>query len=225
MFEPLYGMALLTGLLGTAHCLGMCGGLVSALSLSPEGRRAGPLFPVLYHLGRLTTYGVIGLAVGWLGSAMALTASVRPLALYLLLASDLLVILMGFGTVGLIPRFDLLRRESAGAARLLGGATRHLRRFPPFLSPLLLGLVLGFLPCGLLYAIALTAAQSGAPLSGAGVMVAFGLGTAPGLLVVGGLAQWLGVRGRVWLVRSAGLLIVLMGSWNLWRHLGRFLQG
>lgn len=222
MREPLYGMALITGLLGTAHCLGMCGGLVSALSLSSEGRRAGPLFPVLYHLGRLTTYGLIGLAVGWFGSALVLTASVRPIGLPLLLASDLFVVVLGIGSAGLWPRFDPLRLESAGGARLLGALTVRLRRFPPLLSALLLGVLLGFLPCCFLYAMALAAAQSGAPLAGAGVMIAFGLGTVPGLLLVGSLAHWLGKKGRMWMVRAAGVSIVLMGAYNFWRHLQMF---
>ena len=220
MGEPLYGLALLTGLLGTAHCLGMCGGIVSALGLSSEGRRAGALFPLFYHLGRLSTYGLIGLGVGWIGSSMVLVTSVRPVGLYFLLASDLLVILLGLGSAGVLPRLDLLRFESPVAARLLGRVASRLRRLPAFLSALFLGLLLGFLPCCFLYAVALVAAQSGAPLSGAGVMIAFGLGTVPGLLVVGGMAQWLGIRGRVWMVRLAGVTIVAMGAYNLWRHWG-----
>ncbi len=219
MNEPLIALAFMTGLLGTGHCLGMCGGLVSALSLSPEGRRSGPAFPVLYHLGRVSTYALIGLAVGWLGSALVLTSDFRLIAFGLLLLSDLFVIVLGLGSAGLWPRFDLMRLESPSGALILGRLTRHFRYFPPLISPLLLGLLMGFLPCGLLYAVVLSAAQSTAPISGAAVMAAFGLGTVPGLLVVGGLAQWMGKRGRLWMVRAAGVTVVLMGGWNLWRHL------
>jgi uncharacterized protein len=219
MTEPLIGLAFMTGLLGTGHCLGMCGGLVSALSLSAEGRRSGPFFPVLYHLGRVSTYALIGLGAGWLGSAMILTSSFRPMTFGLLLLSDLFVIVLGLGSAGLWPRFDLMRLESPSGARLLGRLTVHLRRFPPLLSPLLLGLLMGFLPCGLLYAVILGAAQSAEPLSGAAVTSAFGFGTVPGLLLVGGLAQWMGKKGRVSMVRAAGVTVVLMGGWNLWRHL------
>ncbi|MFA5516134.1 MAG: sulfite exporter TauE/SafE family protein [Desulfuromonadales bacterium] len=220
--EPLFGMALLTGLLGTGHCLGMCGGIISALSLSAEGRRAGALFPVLYHLGRLLTYTLIGWGVGWLGSALVLRSSVRPYTLYLLLGSDLFVIMVGLASAGVWSRLALLHFEFPGAVRLLGSFVGRLRRLPAPFSALTLGLVLGFIPCGFLYAMALAAAQSGAPWSGAGVMLAFGLGTLPGLLIVGGLAQWLGQRGRLWMVRSAGVMVICIGAWNLWRHLRMF---
>ncbi len=219
MNDPLVPLAFMTGLLGTGHCLGMCGGLVSALSLSPEGRRSGGAFPALYHLGRVSTYAMIGLVVGWLGSALVLTAAFRPAAFGLLLLSDLFVIVLGLGSAGVWPRFDLMRLESPSGTRLLGRLTARFRRFPPLFSPLLLGLLMGFLPCGLLYAVVLSAAQSAAPLTGAAVMAAFGLGTVPGLLLVGGLAQWMGKRGRLWMVRAAGVTVVLMGGWNLWRHL------
>ena len=73
MTEPLYSMAFTTGLLGSGHCIGMCGGIVAALSISGEGQRGGLLFHILYNLGRILTYTLIGLMVGWLGSAIAYT--------------------------------------------------------------------------------------------------------------------------------------------------------
>ncbi len=220
--EPLFGMALLTGLLGTGHCLGMCGGLISALSLSAEGRRAGALFPVLYHLGRLLTYAFLGWGVGWLGSALILPSAVRPYTLYLLLASDLFVILVGLASAGIWSRLGRLHFEIPGSARLLAAFAARLRRLPAPLSAFTLGLLLGFLPCCFLYAMALAAAQSGTAWTGAGVMLAFGVGTLPGLLLVGGVAQWLGIKGRVWMVRAAGLTVAAIGAWNLWRHLQMF---
>ncbi len=73
MSGSLISMAFITGLMGFGHCVGMCGGLVGALSLSEAGRKGGWLFHLLYNIGRITTYTFIGGVVGWLGSAMAYT--------------------------------------------------------------------------------------------------------------------------------------------------------
>ncbi|PLX94038.1 MAG: sulfite exporter TauE/SafE family protein, partial [Desulfuromonas sp.] len=85
-------------------------------------------------------------------------------------------------------------------------------------SALPLGLLFGFLPCGFLYAMALTAAQSADSLRGAGIMLAFGVGTLPALFLVGSAARWFAVR-RGWMLRAAGLLVAMMGSYNLAQHI------
>jgi hypothetical protein len=77
----------------------------------------------------------------------------------------------------------------------------------------------GFLPCGYLYAVAITAAQSADAATGALMLLAFGIGTAPSLLIFGGATQWLGIRARTWMLRSAGLLVAGMGIVNLIRHM------
>jgi uncharacterized protein len=218
MIDPLYSLALATGLLGTGHCLGMCGGLVAALGLAAEGRRRGLLFHLCYNLGRILTYTAIGLAVGWLGSAIAYTDSFSRLSRAVLVASDLIVILLGLGTAGLMARLNLARLEFAGLLPGLTRAANRLRTIPGPLVGLPLGLLMGFLPCGLLYAMAMTAAQSAAPWKGALVLLAFGIGTLPGLLFFGGGAHWLGQRLRRGMVQAAGLVVALMGLYNLFRH-------
>ncbi len=218
MIDPLLPMALTTGLLGTGHCLGMCGGLVAALGLAAEGRPRGPLFHLCYNLGRILTYTAIGLAVGWLGSAIAYTDAFSRLSRMVLVASDLVVILLGLGTAGICYGLSLKRLEFAG---MLPGLTRvatGLRRIPGPLVGLPLGLVMGFLPCGLLYAVAMTAAQSANPWLGALTLAAFGIGTLPGLLLFGSGAHWLGQGLRRGMMRVAGLVVLLMGLYNLFRH-------
>jgi sulfite exporter TauE/SafE len=212
-------MALLTGLLGSGHCLGMCGGLVAALALSTDQQRGGLPFHLLYTTGRLTTYTLIGLVVGWLGSAIAYAEAFATFSRIILLGSDLFVILIGLGSAGLLRGFNLLSLECASPVRALSVAVRGLRRLPPMVAPLPLGLAFGFLPCGLLYAMAITAAQSAAPLRGAQIMLGFGLGTAPALLLFGTAAHWLGAGARRWMLRSAGGMVALMGLYNLLRHL------
>lgn len=218
-FDPLYTLAFTTALLGSGHCLGMCGGLVSALGLSADGRRAGLVFHLLYNLGRTLTYTAIGLAVGWVGSAMVYKQSLHGVTRYLLLGSDLFVILAGLGTAGLFTWFNLMRFEFAGPIHKMTQATRRLRKLPPAAAALPLGVLFGFLPCGFLYAMILTAAQSADPLKGGGIMLAFGLGTLPALFFVGSAAHLISHLKRVWMFRFAGLLVAVMGSYNLYRHL------
>ncbi len=222
MFEPLYTMALVTGFLGSGHCLGMCGGIVAALSLSGPGRQGGVLFHLLYNLGRLITYTGIGLLVGWLGSLMAYTESFDNFTRWLLLGSDLFIIILGLGTAGALHYLNFMKLEFASPAKLMTGLVSRLHRLPAGLAALPLGLLFGFLPCGFVYAMAITAAQTLVPLKGGLVMLSFGLGTVPALFLFGSAAHWLGQKARVRMLRIAGLVVALMGIVNLIRHLQAF---
>ena len=217
--EPLYSMALITGFLGSGHCLGMCGGIVTALSLSGSGQRGGPLFHLLYNSGRLLTYGLIGLLVGWLGSLMAYTTAFEGVTLWLLVSSDLFIIVLGLGTAGAFRRLNIMQLEFRGPLKTLTAAVSRLRMLPHGFAALPLGLIFGFLPCGFLYAMAITAAQTASPVKSSLVMIFFGLGTAPALFIFGSAAQWLSSGARGWMLRGAGLMVVLMGLVNLARHL------
>ncbi|MCK4837400.1 MAG: sulfite exporter TauE/SafE family protein [Desulfobulbaceae bacterium] len=219
MTDPIYGMAFITGFLGSGHCLGMCGGIVTALSLSGSGQKGGPLFHLLYNSGRLLTYGLIGLLVGWLGSLMAYTTAFEGVSLWLLVASDLFIILIGLGTAGAFRRLNIMQLEFSGPLKTMTAAVGRLRQLPKGFAALPLGLTFGFLPCGFLYAMAITAAQTAAPLKASLVMIFFGLGTAPALFIFGSATQWLSSRARGWMLRGAGIMVVLMGLVNLTRHL------
>lgn len=220
--DPLITLAFTTALLGSGHCIGMCGGLVSALGLSADGRRAGIGFQLLYNIGRTLTYTLIGLGVGWIGSALAYKESFHGLTRFLLFGSDLLVIFAGLGTAGLFTGLNLMRFEFAAPLAGLTRGTRALRSLPPWASALPLGMMFGFLPCGFLYAMILSAAQSADVLLGGAVMFAFGLGTIPALFAVGSAAHLIGTAKRVWMFRLAGILVALMGGYNLYRHLHMF---
>ncbi len=219
MSDPLYSMAFTTGLLGSGHCIGMCGGIVTALSISAEGQRGGLLFHTLYNLGRILTYSVIGLIVGWLGSAIAYTDAFSSVTRVILLGSDIFIIVLGLGTAGLFRHFDIMQLEFPGPAKKISRAVSGLKNLPPGVSALPLGLIMGFLPCGFLYAMAITAAQSASMEKGAMIMMMFGLGTAPSLFLFGSAAQWLGIKARTWMLRCAGIMVALMGCYNLYRHL------
>jgi len=219
MSSSLVSMSFITGLLGTGHCIGMCGGLVSALSLSGVGQRGGWPFHLLYNTGRITTYTVIGAIVGWLGSALAYSDQFRLITRSLLLGSDIFIIMVGLGTAGLFSWINAAKLGFSGPTRFITTMVNSLRRFPPALSALPLGLIFGFIPCGYLYAVAISAAQSASVSTGAMMLLAFGIGTAPSLVLFGGAAHWLSRQARAWMMRFAGLVVAGMGAINLVKHL------
>lgn len=219
MSSSLISMAFLTGLMGSGHCIGMCGGLVGALSLSEAGRKDGWLFHLLYNAGRIITYTFIGAVVGWLGSALAYTDQFKLVSRSLLLASDVFIILIGLGTACMFTWLNASNLDFTGPMKAMTVAVHGLRRLPPALAALPLGLLFGFIPCGYLYAVAITAAQSAEVTTGALMLLAFGLGTAPSLLIFGSATHWLSGRARTWMLRVAGLLVAGMGIINLVKHL------
>ncbi|PLY00621.1 MAG: sulfite exporter TauE/SafE family protein [Desulfuromonas sp.] len=219
MSDPLYSMAFTTGLLGSGHCIGMCGGIIAALSLSPEGLRGGYLFHILYNLGRIITYSLIGYVVGLLGSAIAYTDKFMVATKSLLISSDIFIIILGLGTAGAFRNLDFMKLEFPAPAAKITNLVSFMKKLPPGLSALPLGLIMGFLPCGLLYAVAITAAQSANPKSGAIMMLMFGIGTIPALFLFGSAAHLLGTKVRTWMLRLAGVMVALMGCYNLYRHL------
>jgi sulfite exporter TauE/SafE len=216
--QPLFGAALVAGLLGSGHCIGMCGGIVAALSLSGSSRWGIPTH-ILYHTGRVATYTGLGLLAGRLGLAFAYTSGLQLYGRYLMIAADGFVILVGLGSAGAFRHLNVMKLEFSGPARILTRWVRHLQRLPAVMAALPLGLILGLLPCGFLYAVLLNAALTADPVAGAQVMLGFGLGTAPALLLFGGAAHALGTRTRGWMLRGAGLAVALMGAYNLYRHL------
>lgn len=218
MSDSLIYMAFVTGLLGSGHCIGMCGGLVGALSLSEAGQKGGWLFHLLYNTGRITTYTFIGAVVGWLGSALAYTDRFKMVTRSLLLGSDIFVILVGLGTAGLFAWLNVSKLDFPGPMKTMTAAVGGLRRLPQVLAALPLGLIFGFIPCGYLYAVAITAAQSASITTGAFMLLAFGLGTTPSLFLFGGAAHWLSSRARIWMLRIAGLVVAGMGVINLLKH-------
>ena len=221
MNEPLITMAFITGLLGSGHCIGMGGGLVAALSLSESGNRGGPLFHLFYNTGRIITYTAVGWLVGWLGSAFAYTNTLAGVTRGLLIGSDIFVILLGLGSAGLFTKLKLnvMQLEFPGPVKKITSIVVKLKKLPPALSALPLGLIMGFLPCGFLYAMIIAAGQSAAPDRGALIMLSFGLGTMPALFMFGSAAHWLTTSKRTAMLRWAGIMVALMGAYNLYRHL------
>ena len=211
---PLLGSALVLGLLGGGHCLGMCGGLMGALTLAipPEQRGKRLRLLLAYNLGRIFSYACAGLLLGLAGWAVASS----PAALALRVAAALLLIAMGLYLAGWWS--GLTRIEALGR-----GLWRHIQPMASRLLPvsslpraLLLGALWGWLPCGLVYSTLLWAASQGNAGYSAVLMLAFGLGTWPVLLATGLAAERVNALLRRRSVRGAGgVLVMLFGVWTL----------
>jgi len=214
--DPLYAMALLTGLMGSGHCLGMCGPLLAALGLA--GKK-GFFFHLAAAAGRIAGYGAIGALAGRLGAGLIANRDLAWPAFIVLLLSDLLVIAVGLGVAGVFRKLSLPGLECLGAFGAISRVVRKLAELPAPLAGLGLGLIMGLLPCGFLYAMFITAGQSGSAVTAAITMLFFGLGTAPSLLLFGSAAHLLSTRTRTLMLRAAGLIVVAMGLYNLYRHL------
>jgi sulfite exporter TauE/SafE len=183
--EAQFAAAFLIGLLGGVHCVGMCGGIVGALTVQmPRRGRAWGLH-LTYSAGRIASYSVAGAIMGMIGSMGLFFDQVLPVQLLLYVFANLLLVVLGMylaGFGGLLLRLEavggwLWRRIQPYSARVLPADTAG--------KAFVLGVIWGWLPCGLVYSLLATALLSGGAASGFLVMLAFGLGTLPNLLLAG----------------------------------------
>jgi sulfite exporter TauE/SafE len=207
----------LVGFLGGAHCVGMCGGIVAAMSFQGSVRQPFSMH-LGYNLGRILSYTLAGALAGLIGSAAFLSDRLLPLQQGLYVVAQWVLILLGLYLAGLSQAVRLLER--AGGA-LWARLQPHLARMLPIRSPiqaLLAGGLWGWLPCGLTYSVLVSALASGGVVQGAGLMFAFGLGTLPNLLAMGWAADRLrAIAADRRIRRLAGLAVALFGVWGLGR--------
>lgn len=214
-------VAFMLGLLGSLHCAAMCGGIVGALTLRvPEGmRRSLPqLLPCLlsYNAGRIISYTVAGAVAGVLGAQALNMVSLEHAQLLGKWISALFMIALGLYIAGFSHVLVRLERLGAHAWRLIEPLGR---RYLPVKGPrqaFVVGLVWGWLPCGFVYAVLAWALVAGSAAKGAGLMLAFGAGTLPMLLVMGVAVKWLGELLRSALFRrTVGTAVLLFGVYAL----------
>lgn len=220
--------ALLVGFFGGVHCIGMCGGIVGALTFGlPDEERShfGRLAPYLlaYNLARISSYVIAGAIAGLIGSLGLSLVPLQHTQLILLVIAGGFMVLMGLYVGGWW--FGLTRIERLGS-RLWRWIEPMGRRFMPVKSPrqaLMLGFVWGWLPCGLVYSVLIWALSAGSAAQGALLMLGFGLGTLPNLLAMGAFAAQLAAFTRQKIVRwiaggavtAFGLYTAGLALWNL----------
>lgn len=204
------GVGLTTSL---GHCLGMCGPLISTVSLA-QGRadsRLGRLLPglLLYHLGRLNSYAVIGLVFSLLMTATQSSGPSATLRAAIFGVSGTLMVLMGLGLGGWLPTGRYLNNHRLGQA--IAGRFMALAGTTSLAGRYFLGVANGFLPCGPVYAMAAATLTAPSPVYGVGTMAMFGAGTIPVLLAVGLGAGRLAPALQRRFNLGAAILVVFMG--------------
>ncbi len=202
------------GVVSSLHCAQMCGPIVLSYSMGGRGTAASHL---CYNGGRLTTYALLGAVAGAAGQAMGLVGRLAGMQQTAAIVSGVLMIIAGIFMTGSVPTQRLVQLDRTGISKLFSRTIGRLMLAPGALSKLWLGLAMGFLPCGLLYAALLKAASTGSAVSGAASMVAFGAGTAGALLGLGLFSSVVGFRLGRWSNAIASASVVLMGVMLLWR--------
>ncbi|MEH6386615.1 sulfite exporter TauE/SafE family protein [Pseudomonas profundi] len=213
---PLILTALALGLLGGGHCIGMCGGLMGALTLAIplEQRRGWAMWRILlgYNAGRIASYSAAGAllgSVGWLLRDLGLDLVLRALA-------GLLMIAMGLYLANWWSGLTRIERVGRGLWKHIEPHARALLPVERLPQAMALGALWGWLPCGLVYSTLVWASSQGSTGLSAGLMLAFGIGTLPTLLATGLAAERLMALLRKRAVRvSAAVMVILFGIWTL----------
>ncbi len=217
-----YFAAFMTGILGSGHCLGMCGALVCGYFIRAKqfaGGAAGALPYLAYHGARISVYGTIGLIAAALGAALVSTGKIGLAQGVLQIVAGLVVILLGIELLGLLPvsltvgfaPARWLRQQFAGAAQkgMVRGAA-------------IAGLVNGLMPCSMTMAMAVKATTAPSVPEGGLLLLAFGAGTLPSMLLASVLFGKLGPRIRGVLQKGAALFVIALGVSTLWQGIAYF---
>jgi sulfite exporter TauE/SafE len=201
-----FAAAFMLGLVGSLHCAGMCGPIAIALPLNNQSWFARISGGLLYNFGRTLTYGLLGLIFGFAGMGLALGGAQQWVSIVL----GALMIL----TV-LIPRIGGAGRKVAGMADKLTGAIKkpfiRLFKLKTYRSLFFIGLLNGFLPCGLVYIALAGALVMSKYYEGAFYMVFFGLGTVPMLLAISIAGNIISQKLRHKLTKAIPFIIILLG--------------
>lgn len=180
--------AFFVGLLGSGHCFGMCGGIAAGLGSLPDydkkqetpKPRATSAF--LFNIGRVLSYACLGLVSAWLLAKLGHALNVPKWSMILRFLTAVMIFLIGLQFLLNWQTLAVIERAGAKVWKLILPVAIRASSLPGGSGRLLLGLCWGLLPCGLVYSVLLTASAAGSPISGAAVMVAFGLGTLPSML-------------------------------------------
>lgn len=211
---PELSLALLGGLLGSSHCLGMCGGFALTVGLGAGNWRGNLLRQSVYTLGRVTTYVFLGMVAGFAGWRLARwPAWGVELQAGLAVVAGLWLIWQGLQSAGIRRLWNrtgsgLAAADLACPAKSVFATFLRSGRLPDILVA---GVLTGFLPCGLVYAYLALAASTSHPVWGGLLMGLFGLGTAPMMVMTGLGAAVLSVAGRRNLLRIAALAVIVTG--------------
>ncbi len=209
-----YLVIFLTGLFGGTHCIGMCGGVVAMLSsaLSKDiqnNPKQQFQYHLIYNLGRISSYILLGLIVGLIGS----TLSVSPLLIVLPIVAGVMMLVMGLYIANWWLGLKKLEQLGQGFWQILQQRTKHLLPITHKKGAFVAGLFWGGMPCGLVYsALVLTLGSAQSIAMGGAMMLLFALGTLPSLLLVSGASIYVGrLINLGWVRKIVGVLMIVFG--------------
>lgn len=207
--------AFMAGLLGSGHCFGMCGGIAGSLGALTGGASRSLVLPGLqFNVGRLLGYAVLGALAGGILGAAGEILTLQPLGKWLRALTALMVLLIGLRFLFDWRGLDLIERSGAGLWRRILPLAVRISRRRDWVGRVGLGICWGFLPCGLVYTVLMTAASTGSSLAGATAMFVFGLGTLPAMLGLTMAAPALSVfLGDRFVRRIVGFSLVVLAAW------------
>lgn len=214
-----FAVVFVFGLVSSLHCVGMCGPIVLSYSLALGGRVGARTVAAhaAYNAGRIATYTALGAVAGFVGEAFGTIGKLAGIENVAAIVAGTFMVVAGLLMLDILPhrmltRFDPLR----AVGRVLAPLGSRISS-PTIASKFTLGAMLGFLPCGLIYAALLSAVATGTPVAGGLTMLAFGLGTATALFSIGVVSSVLGLKLGRWSGRLAAVSVALLGLVLVWR--------
>lgn len=202
-------MVFVAGILGTAHCLGMCGPFALAIGGTASGWSSALTKQSLYTLGRVFTYGILGAIAGFCGTRLVHSLpTVINIPAALAIMAGVLLVYQGLKAAGVFRKRGV---SGSGTPCLAGGFIGQFLRQPGPSGAFLAGIFTGLLPCGLLYGMLALAMSTHSVILGGLTMVVFGFGTAPAMMLAGLSGRLMSLATRRWLYASAAWCLVLTG--------------
>jgi sulfite exporter TauE/SafE len=198
--------AFFVGLVGSLHCIGMCGPIAIALPVPNSGNLSFLTGRILYNLGRVVTYSFLGAVLGMVGSKIAL-AGAQQIVSIVLGVIIIIAVLLPQKYKNLIAQHPAIQKLAQPLKENIG----VLFSKGTFSAMFLIGILNGFLPCGLVYVALAGAIASGNAISGAAVMILFGLGTIPAMFSASVFGKFINVGIRTKIRKAVPVLAVILG--------------
>jgi sulfite exporter TauE/SafE len=216
--DSIYALMFTSGLFGGfGHCIGMCGPIVTSCSLVIKDKSIVP--HLFYNLGRISTYAALGGIIGMTGSFIGIAGHTLAIQKSVMIFAGVFIVIMGMGLAGWLPvikyiegRGKVLSSFLEKVRNIISGDIRASAFYPA-------GILLGFIPCGLLYTALLTTARAGMDadthfsgfLTGTLLMGLFGIGTFPAMLLFGKAVNIMSSKLRTNLYRLSAIVMIVMG--------------
>ncbi len=201
--------ALMIGLVGSGHCMGMCGGIASLLSMGAPHARTSPLIPLFYNLGRLASYALIGVIVGGAISGLSELSGLTQSLAWLRLVAAIFMILVALYIAKWWQGLLVIEKLGQHIWKFISPTGKRLLPLKSPLHALPFGFIWGWLPCGLVYSALTWSAVSGSAANGGLIMLAFGAGTLPSMLAISYGASYFQKLQKSLIFRSISALILI----------------